>query len=63
MVACSVPCCAPWSRYNHLDPDVRKDKWTQEEDCIIVAMQKDVGNSWASISKILKGRTPNSVKV
>lgn len=48
--------------FNHLDPDVRKDEWTPEEDNIIVAKHMEVGNAWAVIAKILCGRTPNSVK-
>lgn len=47
---------------NHLDPKLKKEWWTAEEDEIIIKAQKEHGNVWSSISKLLTGRTPNSVK-
>ena len=48
--------------YNHLDPDIKKGRWTEEEDKIIIESHAAHGNKWAIISKSLKGRTDNAIK-
>lgn len=30
--------------HNHLDPDLRKDRWTDEEESILLKMQEEFGN-------------------
>jgi hypothetical protein len=47
---------------NKLDPSIRKDAWTEEEDKRIVAAQSRLGNRWAKISKFLQGRSETSIK-
>ena len=33
--------------HNHLNPDIRKDAWTQEEDDVILSAHKSMGNRWS----------------
>lgn len=47
---------------NHLDPNIKKGDWTEEEDEIIIQQQRLHGNQWSKITKMLPGRTDNAVK-
>ncbi|OMJ84602.1 hypothetical protein SteCoe_14276 [Stentor coeruleus] len=48
--------------HNHLDPKINKGEWSYEEDLVLLSQHKIHGNKWSKISKVLIGRTENSVK-
>ncbi len=45
----------------HVSPDVKKTKWSDAEDSLLLELQKKHGNKWSKIAKELPGRTDNNV--
>ena len=57
---CGKQCRERW--VNILNPTVKKGNWTCEEQNVIYDQLKYHLTGWSNMSKILKGRTENSIK-
>jgi hypothetical protein len=57
----SKQCRERW--FNHLDPNIKRGGYTEDEDNIIPAQQTKNGSRWSLISAMLPGRTENAVKI
>jgi hypothetical protein len=53
-------CRERWT--NHLNPDINRNAWTEEDALYILEQHKEKGNKWADIAKGMQGRTDNAIK-
>jgi hypothetical protein len=47
---------------NHLDPNVKRSKWSKEEDALIISLHKEHGKRWIKFMEYLPGRCGNAIK-
>lgn len=47
---------------NTLSPGINREKWTKEEDALILSAFYKIGSKWSEISKMLNNRPENMVK-
>lgn len=47
---------------NRHDPNIKKARWTEEEDSMILSLYEQHGGNWKKIAKSLTGRPPDAVK-
>lgn len=47
---------------NHLCPDINKADWAEAEEWRLFLLHRLLGNSWATLSKLLDNRTDNCIK-
>ena len=48
--------------HNHLNPRIKKETWSENEEWNLYLAHQLIGNKWADISKTITGRTDNSIK-
>ena len=41
---------------NHLDPNISKTPWTEEEDALVESLRQKYGNQWKKIALEVPGR-------
>ena len=55
----ATQCRDRWNRY--LKQGIRKGAWTAEEDRVLIAAHKSLGDQWSEIAKELDGRTGTAI--
>jgi len=54
-----IECCR---RFHKLNKSIKKGRWTREEDYKLLKLINIFGESWKSISKLLKNRTCRQIR-
>ncbi|KAJ3672613.1 hypothetical protein LUZ60_007334 [Juncus effusus] len=57
---CGKSCRLRWT--NYLRPDIKRGRFTEEEEKLIIHLHSALGNKWSSIATRLPGRTDNEIK-
>nr|KYP35573.1 Transcription factor MYB39 [Cajanus cajan] len=57
---CGKSCRLRWT--NYLRPDIKRGKFTEEEERLIINLHSVLGNKWSKIAAHLPGRTDNEIK-
>ncbi|KAB2088527.1 hypothetical protein ES319_A03G003700v1 [Gossypium barbadense] len=57
---CGKSCRLRWT--NYLRPDIKRGKFSEEEERLIINLHSVLGNKWSKIAAHLPGRTDNEIK-
>ncbi|XP_074315732.1 transcription factor MYB92-like [Silene latifolia] len=57
---CGKSCRLRWT--NYLRPDIKRGRFTEEEEDMIIKLHSVLGNKWSRIAAHLPGRTDNEIK-
>ncbi|XP_076902782.1 transcription factor MYB41-like [Bidens hawaiensis] len=57
---CGKSCRLRW--INYLNPNIKRGKFSEEEENLIISLHSNIGNKWSRIASQLPGRTHNEIK-